>query len=248
MYVECHGAGRPLVLIHGWAMHGGLFAPLVRELAPHFCVFVVDLPGHGRSAPPDGEFSVTAIARALAERFSEPAIWAGWSLGGLVALQVAAQWPDKVAALVQIASNPRFVHEQDWPHGVDEAVFRQFGTDLAQDWRGTVERFLALEAHGSQTAAVEMRHLKTDVFAHGAPNPTVLREGLRVLDETDLRAALASLPMPSLWIAGRRDRLVPAAAMRHAAELAQGTYLELPTGHMPFLSHAQTMAQAILEL
>jgi len=248
MHIERHGTGPALVLIHGWAMHGGLFAPLVRELAPHFTVLAVDLPGHGRSAPPDGEFSVPRIAQALAEGLDEPAIWAGWSLGGLVALHAAASWPEKVTALVEIASNPRFVHGEDWPHGVDDAVFRQFGAGLVQDWRGTVERFLALEALGSEAATAELRHLKTEVFAHGEPDPSVLRQGLRVLDETDLRSALPELAMPSLWIAGRRDRLVPPAAMRHAAELARGSFLQLPTGHMPFLSHAEQMTQAILQL
>ena len=49
MHIEVTGSGPALVLIHGWALHGGIFAPLVERLAPHFELHVVDLPGHGHS-------------------------------------------------------------------------------------------------------------------------------------------------------------------------------------------------------
>ena len=49
MHLHLEGHGPPLVLIHGWAMHGGVFAPLLRELSAHFECHVVDLPGHGLS-------------------------------------------------------------------------------------------------------------------------------------------------------------------------------------------------------
>ena len=47
MHIEAHGSGPDLVLIHGWAMHGGVFAGLLERLGARFRVHVVDLPGHG---------------------------------------------------------------------------------------------------------------------------------------------------------------------------------------------------------
>ena len=49
LQVEVAGAGPPLVLLHGWAMHGGVFVPLVECLRACFTLHVVDLPGHGRN-------------------------------------------------------------------------------------------------------------------------------------------------------------------------------------------------------
>ena len=49
LHVEVVGKGPPLVLLHGWAMHGGAFAPLAERLAPRFTLHLVDLPGHGFS-------------------------------------------------------------------------------------------------------------------------------------------------------------------------------------------------------
>lgn len=247
MHIEVHGRGPALVLIHGWAMHGGIFVPLLRELVAHYEVHLVDLPGHGASTEREGGFDAMACAQRIAERIP-PATWVGWSLGGIVALHAALEIPSRVSALVEIAANPRFVLGDDWPHGVAREVFSQFASGLRSDWRRTLERFLALEAHGSERAQAELRELKSHLFERGEPALGVLEAGLRVLDGSDLRARVAELTMPSLWIAGRRDQLVPAAAMQWAAQQSGGRYLELPTGHAPFLSHAVEMADAIRAL
>jgi len=65
---------------------------------------------------------------------------------------------------------------------------------------------------------------------------------------TDQRDALPRLSVPSLWLAGRRDRLVPPAAMRWAARhSAHGRIVEVASGHAPFLRHADEVATAIVE-
>jgi len=243
MHVETQGQGPALVLLHGWAMHGGIFAPLLRELAPHYTVHLVDLPGHGLSAG-EADFDLARCAEDLVARVPG-ATWVGWSLGGLVALHAALEHPSQVKALGLIASNPRFVLAADWPLGVAREVFAQFAAGLRGDWRRTIERFLALEAHGSDRAQAELRELKSHVFERGKPSLPVLEQGLRVLDTVDLRARLPELAMPSTWIAGRRDRLVSSDAMRWAAEQARGTFVELPTGHAPFLSHAAEIVAAL---
>lgn len=245
MHIESTGHGPALILIHGWAMHAGIFAPLTAQLARHFEVFLVDLPGHGRSPERDGVFDPETCAARIAQA-TPPGTWVGWSLGGLVALHAALRHPQQVQGLVEIAANPRFVLGEDWPHGVAAQVFTQFADGLRDDWQRTIERFLALEAHGSERMSAELRELKANVFARGEPALSVLHDGLRTLDRSDLRAQLPQLAMPSLWIAGRRDRLVPPAAMQWAASQSpRGEFLELSAGHAPFLTHAESVAEAI---
>ena len=53
LHVDRYGSGAPLLLIHGWGMHGGMWGRVVQQLAEHFCVLVVDLPGHGWSVGRD---------------------------------------------------------------------------------------------------------------------------------------------------------------------------------------------------
>lgn len=249
MHIETIGDGPPLVLIHGWAMHSGLFAPLTRRLATRFHVHLVDLPGHGRSRERIALDDPQRIVSDLAGAIPEGALWAGWSLGGTIALQAARAFPGRIRAVAAIASNPRFVSAADWAHGVPAQVFEQFAAGLERDFTATVERFLALEAMGSAHAGAELRALRAQAFEHGPPELESLRQGLALLQAGDLRDAVANLAVPSLWIAGRRDRLVPPQAMRWAAETApRARHLALDTGHMPFLAEPDTVAEALVAL
>lgn len=246
MHIETHGDGPSLALIHGWAMHGGLFRPLVERLRDRYTLHLVDLPGHGHARDSDMPLDPHALSLLLVDAAPD-AVWLGWSLGGQFALRNALDHPDRVRGLVMLASSPRFVTGDDWPHGVKPTLFRDFGEALSQDFRGTLDGFLALEALGSTSAQTELRDLRAHAFERGEPAPAALLRGLELLDEFDARDDLANLRVPSLWISGRRDRLVPAGAMPAAAELApNATSLVIrDAGHAPFLGAAEEVAQAI---
>ena len=244
MHIESHGSGPDLVLVHGWAMHGGIFAPLLAALAQHFRVHLVDLPGHGFSRD-EAHFDVADSARRITAA-TPRALWVGWSLGGLVALRAALDAPTHVRGLVMLASSPRFVAGDDWSFGVAFDVFVQFERDLQDDAKATIERFLALETLGCAQAQAQLRELGRIVFARGQPQAQALADGLHALEHTDLRDELARLAMPSLWIAGRRDRLVHPQAMRWAAQHApRGRVVEFNSGHAPFLEFPREIADAI---
>ncbi|HET8900037.1 MAG TPA: pimeloyl-ACP methyl ester esterase BioH [Rhodanobacteraceae bacterium] len=246
LFIETRGRGeRQLVLIHGWAMHGGVFAPLVDALTEHCTLHIVDLPGHGHSRDCDLPLQPEACARAIAAA-TPPATWLGWSLGGLVALTAALDMPAQVQGLAMLCASPCFVRRADWPLGVEAEVFAQFGRDLEHDYRATLERFLALEALGSEHAREEMRQLRGDVFARGEPDPRVLQEGIALLQHTDLREEVATLTQPSCWIAGARDRLIPWQAMAWSTEACGGRFARIPhAGHAPFIGFADAVAAAL---
>jgi pimeloyl-[acyl-carrier protein] methyl ester esterase len=226
-------------------MHGGVFAPLARALRERFRLHAVDLPGHGYSRDDDSTLDPETCAQRLLAQLPR-AVWLGWSFGGLVSAHAALASPARVRGIVQIATSPRFVAAPDWPYAVTADVFAQFDAGLRRDYRATIERFLALEAIGSDNAQAELRELQTHVFERGEPAVNALARGLRLLDTADLRERLPELAVPSLWIAGRRDRLVPAAAMRWAAQQSpRGRCVEISSGHAPFVSHPAEVADAI---
>jgi pimeloyl-[acyl-carrier protein] methyl ester esterase len=245
LHIEAVGEGPPLVLVHGWGLHGGVFAPLVDRLSDRYQLYLPDLPGHGHSRDDETPLTLQACVAEILAR-TPPAAWLGWSLGGLFALHAASVSP-QVRALALIAATPRFVRGQDWPHAVEPSVFEQFGRDLKQDYRGTLERFLALDTIGSEHARAELRTLKENLYARGEPAPQALQQGLALLEQSDLRATLPALSIPSLWISGHRDRLVSPTAMREAAAMAPNSrYLESAGGgHAPFLGHAEQVADEI---
>ena len=242
MHIETLGHGPDLVLIHGWALHGGVFAPLAEHLSDRFRLHLVDLPGHGYSRDPHQPLELAGVASMIAAR-TPPAIWLGWSLGGLFALRAAASLPT-VRGLVMVAATPRFVRAADWPHAVDATVFGRFGEELAGDYAGTLDRFIALDTLGSEHGRAELKLLRALLSERGAPDPAALQQGLRLLETGDLRRGLPSLRVPSLWLAGRRDRLVHPRGMEAAAALApQSRFVELAgAAHAPFLGHVEAVA------
>jgi pimeloyl-[acyl-carrier protein] methyl ester esterase len=236
----------PLVMLHGWAMHGGVFAPLVAALATRCTMYLVDMPGHGHSRESSLPLTLAGVAAVVADA-TPPATWLGWSLGGLVALTAALDRPASVQGLVMIDSSPCFSRSDDWPQGSEPALIRQLATDLAQDYRATLERFIALEAMGAADPRAELRHLRELVFDRGEPDARVLQEGIGILETTDLRPRLAELVPPSLWLAGHRDRVVHPAAMAWSSAQCGGEFVDIPhAGHAPFIGHADAVARAIL--
>jgi pimeloyl-ACP methyl ester carboxylesterase len=111
LYYETHGAGRPLILLHGGLGSGEMFGPILPALAARHQVIAVDLQGHGRTADIDRPLDVRLMADDIAAligrlKLDKPDV-AGYSLGGGVALQTAAKYPALVGRLVVVSANVR---------------------------------------------------------------------------------------------------------------------------------------------
>ncbi|HKW60368.1 MAG TPA: alpha/beta hydrolase [Candidatus Dormibacteraeota bacterium] len=111
LYYEIHGAGRPLVLLHGGLMSNETFGPVLPILAESRKVVAVDLQGHGRTADIDRPIDVRLMADDIAALIDHLALdkvdLVGYSLGGGVALHTAAKYPAKVRRLVLVSVNVR---------------------------------------------------------------------------------------------------------------------------------------------
>src|SRR2546421_4890397 len=111
LYYETHGAGRPLILLHGGLMSGEMFGPVLPLLAERHQVVTVDLQGHGRTADIDRPIDVRLMAGDIAALIDHLGMdrpdLVGYSLGGGVALLTAATYPGKVRRLVAAAANIR---------------------------------------------------------------------------------------------------------------------------------------------
>ena len=249
LHVESAGQGPPLVLLHGWAMHAGVWGPLPAHLAARRRVCAVDLPGHGHSGAA-GPFTLDAVAGALDATFDaerQPLDVLGWSLGGMIALRWARARPERVARLVLVCTTPRFVAGGDWPHGIPEETLVRFADELRVAWKETVQRFLALQVRGGEHGRAVLTALRHRVFAHGAPSPDVLAEGLALLRTADLRADVVEVGQRALVIAGTHDALTPPDAGRWLARALPHADFRTIDGaaHAPFLSHPEAFAAAV---
>jgi pimeloyl-ACP methyl ester carboxylesterase len=111
LYYETHGAGRPLILLHGGLMSNETFGSVLSQLAERHQVIAPDLQGHGRTADIDRPIDVRLMADDIAALIDhlglEKPDLVGYSLGGGVALHTAAKYPAKVRRLVAVSANIR---------------------------------------------------------------------------------------------------------------------------------------------
>jgi pimeloyl-[acyl-carrier protein] methyl ester esterase len=246
LYTQSSGAGAPLVLLHGWGMNLAVFEALRTRLAQHYSVTVLDLPGHGRSPWPD-DCTPEQQLQLIGAELPPQVTLIGWSLGGQLALQLAAQPARSVRRMVLMATTPRFVATSDWPHGLPETLLQQFAQQLEFDPAGTVGQFLELQVRADRAGAATLATLRASLERHGWAQPAALRADLALLASTDLRTMAPGVQVPALAIAGQADRITPplaAAALVHL--LPQAQLLELPrAGHAPFLSQGETVAASI---
>lgn len=241
---------QPLVLVHGWGVNHGVWQQLTPLLADVFEVSTPDLPGFGLAVDTvPSPYQLTTVARQMAAEIPAGAIVVGWSLGGLVATQIALDFPDKVAVLGWVASSPCFLQQSDWP-GMKRQVLEQFAVVLSQNLPLTVERFLAIQAMGSETARQDIKALKQAVLALPLPAESVLQATLAMLAATDLRGQLAKLPMPIAACFGQLDSLIPISMVPVLQQYR--TQLELTilpkASHAPFISHPKEFVDWIHSL
>ena len=197
-----------------------------------------DLPGYGEAALPD-DYSAASLADALSERAPEKIVLLGWSMGSLIAQAWAVRHPQQVVALVLVAATPCFQQRADWPHGLSVADVEAFSSGVASDWRTTLNRFLSLQARGSEDARTLIAQLRAELAAGGDPHPDTLAAGMRLLAETDLRDQAAAITQPTLLIHGARDGLCPLPGAEWlAAQLPNARLAVIErAAHAPFLSH-----------
>ena len=240
LYQKSHGAGKPLYLLHGWALNSRVWDPVVDQLKHQWQVTTIDLPGHGKSSPPtSGTYNIDVLAEEVSCAIDKPATLIGWSLGGMVAQNLAQKYPELVEKLVLVASSPQFAASKDWPCAVKQSVIDGFTRDLIKDYRSTILRFLAIQTLGSEQAKAVVGELREKVFINGEPHLDSLTQGLSILKNTDLRARIQKIHCPTLIIVGEKDTLIPVCSGQQTRSLIRNSQLAIikGAGHAPFISH-----------
>lgn len=254
LHIDVRGGGPDLVLLHGWGFDHRVWGPFAEALTHRLRLHLVDLPGHGRSrALPFG--SLDDVVASIAERVPAGATVCGWSLGGLLAMRLALQRPDRVRRLALIATTPCFAQAEGWALGVPHPMLEGFRNAMAQDGASARRGFATLVAHGSADARAQSRTLAALCDSGSPPDWASLRRALAALHAADLRPEAGNIAAPTLVLHGDRDAVIAAAAGRWLADHLGGNgrgprpaFKRIESaGHAPFLDAPHDVAQAILD-
>ena len=202
-----------LVFLPGWGYQASVLSvmtPYFPDMGLHFC----DLP-------------VRTTSSAFADELPRHATLIAWSLGGLTAIRLCAQFPEKFTRLILLASSPKFTADTDWPGITDERA-NSFLSAAQFDLQETIGHFHQLVSLPS-TSRLMRKHLAA--HAHHTSNKELLLAGLHDLFTADLRVPLKQLSQPTLIINGERDAILPAIPACH--------HLIPDGGHAFFFTHTE---------
>jgi len=231
----------PLALLHGWGFPATVFRDLGDDLARDHAVRLLQLPGYAGEA--FVALDLDALADQCAAELVDGTVLVAWSLGALVALRLAQLYPARVSRLVLLAATPCFVARPGWPSGMPPPVFAAFRERLRLDAADAVTYFARLNL-GQRPDRVTRDRLAS---LAGQVDTAALDNGLDLLGDSDLRAAIPGLESPVTVIHARDDRLVPCAAGAWLAATApRGRSRILPGGgHAFFLAHHAAVADEV---
>jgi len=207
-------------------------------------VRIVNLPGHGGAPDAPANRWPDILIETLPKH---PSILIGWSLGGMLSLQLARARPDKVAGLVLVSSTPCFRTRTDWPFGCPDVQFSAFEHALKQDAEKLLAHFFGLMLQGDTLNRDQHDAIVRAATDHAhTPTPRALKTGLTLLDTLDLRPILADISAPALVLHGRRDAVIPLRAGRFLAGRMPTAQLHLvDSGHAPHLTRSEIFNHAL---
>jgi len=237
-----------VVLLHGWGVNHGVWQGVADALHDSVRLYTPDLPGFGLCRHYPQPYTLEAVVEQLAAQIPAQSLVCGWSLGGVLAIALATRYPDKVKQLGLIASSPCFIAQQGWP-GMALPVLTQFANALSDNIAQTIERFLAIQALGSNSARQDIKALKQAIMAYPMAESGAIEGALELL-KCDLRQEFASLRQPIAGFYGRLDSLVPVAVVPQLQLLQPQAefYIAAHASHAPFVSHLDEFSQWLQRL
>lgn len=234
-------------MLHGWGMHSGLLREFAMQIAQHYQVILVDLPGHGHSAALD-QYSMATVVAELACALPEPAVWLGWSMGGSVALQMAVDYPDQVKGLILVCANPKYSTSDDWPMAMDNKVLQEFVTAVRENDQITLAKFTGLmtQGEGKQTREL-LRFVRKRLPIAPTADRNALLWGLDILQNADFRTVFSKTSQPLSVLLGEHDPLIPYRVADQIKLLHPDADIQIieNAGHVPFLSQQAQMVELV---
>lgn len=243
------GAGRPLVLIHGWGMSARIWdynLPALREAGHR--VLAIDHRACGHSDKDFEDVSIAAIAgdvvKLIRERGVTAPVIVGWSLGAAVAVEVAEQLSD-AAGLVLIGSpSPRYLQAEGWEFGGTPEAMAETKLALSTN-RAPFLRDLSAGVFKVDPGEAVIEWMWS-IFMETSPNAD---QTLIALGDLDHRELMPKLELPVLLCVGAADVVVDPRTSPAAAELLpNGRVVDFAeSGHAPFIEEQEKFERELLD-
>lgn len=263
LYYEDHGAGRPVVLIHGWPLSGRSWEKQVPALVEAgFRAITYDRRGFGQSSQPWGGYDYDTFAadlHALVEHLDlRDAALVGFLMGGgEVVRYLSTYGTERVSAAVLAAAVPPYLYKSDDnpEGGLDDATIEQFRAGVQGDRLAFLDDFTkmffspgGLKGMVTDLVSEPFRLYNRDIAAFASPKGTL--DCIDAFARTDFRGDVSKVTVPTLVIHGDSDSTVPfEVSGKRSHEMIPGSRLALIKGgpHGLNATHADEFNAALLD-
>lgn len=233
-----------LCLIHGWAVNGAIFNEFRRRLPEDWHTSAPHLLGHGDNAQ---DFDLLAAADTMAANLPDNSFVLGWSLGGLVALHIAAWFPERVKGLILCNTFAKFQAAADYPQGLNAHSLQRMTVLFQEDYPKYLRQFLELQLLHNTDRKQIINEILPNTTRYGTP--AALQSALAAIEHADARQLLPKIATPTLLLYGGKDAITPPRMGEYlAANLPHAEFhLIDKAAHAPFLSHADVCADVLAD-
>ena len=230
-----------VVIINGWAMPSGIwcdFCDQLKTIVAYDDCQIIDI---------DRCLTSNEWVQSLDEIIKPNTLLIAWSLGGMLALEYAHRYPEKIVGLCTLQMNPKFVTGSGWSSAMESGAFQEFKQLAECDAKSMTKRFGFLVIAKGLDSLGDLKKLKQNFTASTIPSVDVLQNSLELLETLDARAKLGTLRLPQLHIYGENDQLVPKATAKQVEALNDQVHIELIEGvsHFPCYSAASRIIERI---
>lgn len=248
------GAGEPVILVHGWAAHGGFFDELATRLAASCRVLTPTLRGHFGSTHATTPLTIETLGEDIAHFCAaldlKGAVALGWSMGAMAIWRAAPKLGARLAGIIVEDMGPRLINDETWAFGLagNYGAGDVAGTlaEIDADWPAYVSRF------APRMFAPDVRDARGDLLAWAIAEmskaaPAHMGALWASMAAEDFRAELANITQPMLVIHGGQSPVYPAEATHFIARTAPAAaHIAIPgAGHVPHLEAPDAFFQEV---
>ena len=258
LYYVDHGAGQPVVMVHGWPLSGASWErQAMALLASGHRVITYDRRGFGQSSKPTTGYDYDTLSEDLHKFMTKldlrDVVLVGFSMGGgEVARYLGKYGSDRVSKAVFMSSVPPFLLKTaDNPDGVDKAIFEGIQKAIVEDRLKFLSAFLAdfynADVLGGKLVSDQVMQYSWNVAAAAGAKATLDCVAAWL---TDFRSDVSRINVPTLIIHGDADRILPIASTAiPLSKSIKGSRLVVVKGgpHGIIWTHAEEVNSALLE-
>jgi pimeloyl-ACP methyl ester carboxylesterase len=239
LYYEQHGQGDPVIFIHGWLDDHSVWDSQVKSFSPKHSVVTYDHRGHGDSGKPTHNYSIQTLANDLHSLMQhlniEKATLIGHSMGGFTAMTFTLDHADKVSSLVLVCTTARM--------SIMTRCARFLFLFVPHKLNGRISIMFKYHRTSQEMVDNVLR------MAKNVPKYAAIESYRELATRYDMRNRVSQIKVPTLIVAGEKDRGTPASMSRYLHGQIEGSQLHVipDCAHMPMIEKPDELNQILEE-